>query len=340
MTTSNTPIFIVGTERSGSNLLRLILDSHSRISVPHPPHIFRYFATLEAEYRDLSDRHNLRRLAQDVIKLIEWQIHPWEYIPDPDLIVSLSKPRDLMGVFGAVYEWHKQNAGKDRWGCKSTFMIDHVDRILARFPNAKFIWLIRDPRDVAASSHESVFNPCHPYFTALLWCQQQYVGLDYEQRLPKTNWTRLHYETLIESPEQTLRKLCKFLEENFEPQMLCFWETPAARLSACLSQSWANTASPILRHNAGKYRNVLSEREIRLVEDLVRHPMGKLGYIPEFEPSNFTANWLRLIEFAIGEFFRRCCVEGKSFRHDQNHWRRWRRAWKMTVLRIRYRGLL
>ena len=48
------PLFIIGTERSGSNLLRVILDAHSRISVPHPPHIMRYFSPLVARYGDLA----------------------------------------------------------------------------------------------------------------------------------------------------------------------------------------------------------------------------------------------------------------------------------------------
>jgi hypothetical protein len=339
MIMSNSPIFIVGTERSGSNLLRLLLDSHSQISIPHPPHILRYFAPLEAGYGDLSDRNNLRRLAQDVIRLLEVHIHPWESLPDPDLIVSMAKPMDLFGIFVAIYEWHQQEAGKARWGCKSTFMIDHVNRVLARFPDAKFIWLVRDPRDVAASSRESVFNPCHPYLTATLWCEQQRIGLDYEELLPKANWSRLLYEDLIAEPEQTLRELCGFLGENFEPQMLRFFETPEAKRSASLSQSWANTASPVQRDKAGKYRKTLNEREIRLVEDAAGEVMAQLGYKLDFEPSGFAASQPSPVELAIGEFVGRCRVEWKSLRRDRNHWQRWRRDWEMALLGVRYGGL-
>ena len=57
----------MGTERSGSNLLRLILNAHSRIAVPHPPHVLRYFAPLEAGYGDLSRRGNRARLVDDVL---------------------------------------------------------------------------------------------------------------------------------------------------------------------------------------------------------------------------------------------------------------------------------
>ena len=337
MTTSNAPIFIVGTERSGSNLLRLLLDSHSRISIPHPPHIMRYFAPLEAGYGDLSDRRNLQRLTQDVLRLIERQIHPWESLPDPDLIVSSAKPKDLFGIFVAIYDWHQQESGKARWGCKSTFMIHHVDRILDRFPDAKFIWLIRDPRDVAASSRESVFNPCHPYLTAKLWCEQQRIGLEQEERLPKTNWIRLYYEDLTAEPEQKLQELCEFLEEDFESDMLRYWEKPAAKLSASLSQSWANTASPVLRNRAGNYRKKLSETDIRLVEEAAGETMSQLGYRLDFELSGTRANQPNSMTLAIAEFLGRCRIEWKSLREDQNHWRRWRREWEMALLSARYR---
>ena len=50
------PLFIIGTERSGSNLLRLILDAHPGITVPHPPHVMNYFAALEGRYGDLQQR--------------------------------------------------------------------------------------------------------------------------------------------------------------------------------------------------------------------------------------------------------------------------------------------
>jgi len=336
MTTSDAPIFIVGTERSGSNLLRLILDSHSQISIPHPPHILRYFAPLEAGYGDLSDRRNLRRLAQDVLRLLECHIHPWESLPDLDAIASSAQPMDLFGIFVAIYEWQQQEVGKARWGCKSTFMIHHVDRILARFPNAKFIWLIRDPRDVAASSRESVFNPCHPYLTASLWCEQQRIGLEREVYLPKANWMRLHYEDLVEAPEETVRGICRFIGENFEPQMLRFSETPAAKLSASLSKSWANTASPVLRNRTGNYRKKLTEGEIRLVEDVAGELMVPLGYRFDFEPSDLAVRRPNQVELAIGEFLGRCRVEWKSLRQDRNHWQRWRRDWEMAVLSVHY----
>ena len=68
------PIFIAGTERSGSNLLRLILNSHSEIAVPHPPHVVRYFAPLEVAYGDLADDQNFADFVRDITRLVPWHI--------------------------------------------------------------------------------------------------------------------------------------------------------------------------------------------------------------------------------------------------------------------------
>ena len=87
---SSVPLFIVGTERSGSNLLRVILNSHPNIVIPHPPHIMRYFAPLEARYGDLSDPRNFRRLVDDVLTLVKAHIHPWPWVPKADDIIRRS----------------------------------------------------------------------------------------------------------------------------------------------------------------------------------------------------------------------------------------------------------
>ena len=185
------PLFILGTERSGSNLLRLILDSHPRIVIPHPPHVMRYFTPLVERYGDLADAARFRRLVDDVLTLVRAHIHPWPWVPDAEDLVRRArvvpggdKP-DLFSVYAALHEAvrdHQLGPDGGRWGCKSTFMIDHVDRIVAEWPGARLLWLYRDPRDVAASSRQSVFSAFHPWMTARLWDRQQRQGLELEAR--------------------------------------------------------------------------------------------------------------------------------------------------------------
>jgi len=331
------PIYIIGTERSGSNLLRVILNVHSRIDIPHPPHIMRYFHPLAPGYDDLTDPASLGHLTDDVMRLIDTHIYPWDVEIDRERVVAEARPKTLLGVFAAIQEQHLEASGKARWGCKSTFMVHHVDDALERDPGARFIWLVRDPRDVAVSSRKSVFSPFHPMHTAQLWTDQQAQALALEARLGN-NLLRLRYEDLLAEPEARIREVCTFLEEDFEPGMLEYDQTPAARKGAVLSESWQNTGRPLLKNNAGKYKTALTSGELASVEATAGAMMDTLGYPRELDPQPvLPSSWDRTC-YATQGLWWRLGVEMRSLSHDENHWRRWRRAGLMFWLGIRRGG--
>ncbi len=256
----NRPIFIIGTERSGSNLLRLILNSHSSISNPHPPHVMRYFTPLVSHYGNLQIDENLNRLARDVAYLINHHIYPWPFTVHANTLALQARERSVFGLCAAAYEQYRDFHGKARWGNKSTFLIDNTDAIFHLYPQAQLIWLVRDPRDVAASSVTSVFNPFHPYYTAQLWNSQQQRGMQLIESVPKDALFLLRYEGLIQSPEKSIGELCAFLDEKFEPEMLQYFTKEEVLLSASLSQSWQNTSNDILHDNAGTICRLHSSR--------------------------------------------------------------------------------
>lgn len=329
---STAPFFIIGSERSGSNLLRLILNAHPALCVPHPPHILKYFAPLAESYGDLADPVRLARLVADVRGLIAAHIHPWEMLPSEAELVG-AKPRSLVALFLAVYDAHCRWAGKRRWGCKSTFVIDHLDEVLAVCPEARFLWLVRDPRDVAASSRRSLFSPFHPWFTARLWQRQQYEGLRGMVVYPK-NFLLLRYEELLADPEATVRQLCAFLGEEFDPAMLEYHRSAAARQSSELSACWRNTGLPIQANNRERYRQELSPAEIALVESECGRLLDYFGY-PLAGISNPAApGGLRRLGFRLQDSYWRLRVEFRAWRHDRNYRLHWRRRFFLLRLRL------
>lgn len=339
---SSAPLFIIGTERSGSNLLRLILNAHSAIAVPHPPHILKYFSPLEASYPELSRPEHLRKLVDDVLGLLKVHIYPWEMRPDPEKISATASPPNLLGIFFSIYDAYLAHSGKRRWGCKSTFMVHHIARVLHSCPQAKFILLVRDPRDVAVSSRKSLFSPFHPYFTAWLWRQQQLEGLHFHDTSGAGTCLLVKYEDLIEKPETTVRHICTFIEEQYEPAMLHFYQTRSAQKSAALSESWHNTGSPIQPTNQKKYRSGLRPAEVRLVERITGDLMKRLGYpltqtlsppankACEAEPAAATLflYWLQNLYWTVK-------VEIRALHHDKNYGLFWRRRLFLTRLRLR-----
>jgi len=337
---SGRPIFIIGTARSGSNLLRLVLNAHSAIAIPHPPHIMRYFAPLERGYGDLYDARRFEALVDDVLWLLRVHIHPWELPIDKQRVLERARPRDVFGVQCALYDQLLQAAGKRRWGCKSTFMVHHVDRALQRDPEASFVLLVRDPRDVAASSRRSVFSPCHPWPTARLWQEQQQLGLALLGRLGPERVHLLRYEDLLADPQGSVEALCGFLGEAYEAEMLAFHRGDEARRSASLSESWQNTARPVIAGNSGKYRSELSPAEVRLVESITGRFMRRLDYPLEFPEATQAAQLpsdTTLLSYRAHDLAGRAKVEWRSLRRDANHWRRWSRDATMEYLALRDR---
>ena len=333
---STAPLFIIGTERSGSNLLRVILNAHSRIAVPHPPHVMHWFGDLVPRYGDLERDPNFRGLIEDVLGFLDGHIYPWDVEITADQVLAQASPRSLYGVTAALYDRFLEHAGKARWGCKSTFMVHHVDTVLAAHPGARFLWLVRDPRDVAASSRKSVFSPFHPVHTTRLWLEQQREALALEARLPAKSLLRLRYEDLLADPEGRLRQVCAFLDEPFESAMLDFAGTPAAQRGAALSESWANTARPVQSHNHGKYRKSLTPAEIAQVEALARPVMEVLDYpLEDPEAGPLKTGPVREVLWRAMNTWWHAKVEWRSLRNDSNHWRRWGRRLRMVAIRLR-----
>jgi hypothetical protein len=335
---SDDPIFIIGTERSGSNLLRLILNAHSRIAVPHPPHIVRYFAPLEKYYlRARPPEESFARLVDDIVRFVDRHIHPWNMALDRAQILATADPRDVIGVFAAIYEQYRAHTGKARWGCKSTFLIDYTDRILARFPNAKLILLVRDPRDVAVSSRESVFNPFHPYVTAQLWARQQQRGLTLLRSLSPQTIRRVRYEDVLADPLGAVENLCEFLDEPFEEGMLRYYDTADAQRTASLCASWRNASQRILSENTAKFHQQLGPSEIAAVEQVAGEVMVEFGYglsRPSVAAARTYADGLQWRLLGLWWFLK---TEGRSLIADENHWRRWRRTLGLSALKVRLR---
>jgi hypothetical protein len=331
------PFFIIGTERSGSNLLRLILDAHSRLTVPHPPHLVRYFAPLVSRYGDLSDERAFRRLVHDVLRLLDTHIFPWDVRIDAERLVRDASPRDLLGIYVALYEQFRAARGKARWGCKSTFMIDWVGPLLERLPDAQFLFLVRDPRDVAVSSRASVFSTFHPYRTALLWREQQSTGLGWLERLPARSIQLVRYEDLVAEPERVVRDICAFLGESFEPAMLQFFTGEEARRGAELSESWRRTAEPIGASSVRRFAAELGRRELALVESVAGETMRRLGYetlLPAEELARVEVGAIERLRIALAEVALEARVELRSLARDSNALRRWRRGLLLARLRL------
>ena len=134
--------------------------------------------------------------------------------------------RTYEDVFFTVMSYFTKRNGKLRWVEKTPAHIFSVNQILSEFPDAVFVELVRDPRDVMSSikimEKKGMWGGrirYNPFFATLSFKLFNLAGVSAKKKYP-SKIIRIRYEDLIEKPEQTIREVCRFLGQTFESAML------------------------------------------------------------------------------------------------------------------------
>jgi hypothetical protein len=277
-------IFLLSSERSGSNLVRRILNRSAEISGPPPPHLLHSFGQWWPMIDLNSD--NREKISKHAISLLYDNLSPWEHEVKADqLRVHLDEHGwDFERVCDYCYSEFARCENKQGYMVKDNFAFKYAFQTALRFPDAKFIYLVRDPRDFALSYKKAPGGPKVAWVASKQWVSEQKACLQFHQAMPE----RCHivrYEDLVENSEPTVQNLFGFLGIVYNPEVLR--PDKAANSEASASQYWENLSKPILSGNTKKYLQELGKTEIQSIEN-VCHPIMRLhGYTPE--NSNFTA---------------------------------------------------
>lgn len=273
------PIFMVGEQRSGSNLLRVMLDQSTAIAAPHPPHILQRMMPMMPYYGSLTDTATFRLLIDDVCRLVERNPVPWENITtfDRDDVLQRCQARSLVAVYGAVMDIYAEAQGKHKWLCKTMTNIKYAKELDAYFGNTKYIYLYRDGRDVALSFTKAVIGDKHPHVIAEKWADLQRTCLRYRTAHPERMFS-LCYEELTADPETVLRRLCRFLDMPYTDAMLSGHTSAEATRTAQSSSLWENLTKPVIRDNSKKFLKGLSAEDGEIIESVAGDCLDALGY--------------------------------------------------------------
>ncbi len=278
-------IFMIGTQRSGSNLLRLMLNELPHMAAPHPPHILQRMMPLVANYGDLEKRENFSRLVEDVCRLVELNPVPWEGVTlDRKDILRRCRRHTLMAVYEAVYDVMAKAWKAETWCCKSMANIQFLPQIEAHFRSPRYIYLYRDGRDVACSFRKAVVGEKHFYHIAKEWADAQRLALTMRERIGAGRFFSISYESLTSEPELTMRQLCKFLGVRFSKSMLDFYKSDEAKRAAGSSELWGNVVKPIMTDNTRKFLKEASVEDVRIFESVAADVLDNLGYERVYAP--------------------------------------------------------
>lgn len=219
MPTGERPIFIVGVHRSGTTLLRFMLSSSPRIYIPpESDFIPRFFG--RNPRGELSDERVTRLLGiifgrYRLVK--EWQGDP----PQAREFIAAMPGRTPAAFFDTLYRLYAAQHGAVRWGDKTPIYASYVDLIHEMFPQAQFVHIVRDGRDVALSMLDKWGDELHidVCFAARNWVRRIRQAQASGARLGPDLFYELRYENLVADPEAELRPLCDFLGEPYLPEM-------------------------------------------------------------------------------------------------------------------------
>ncbi len=273
------PIFMIGTQRSGSNLLRLMLNQLTEIAAPHPPHILQRMMPLMQGYGDISDPEIFSRLVDDVCRLVEANPVPWEGVAlNRSDVASRCREKSIIAVYGAVYDLYAEAKGAEAWCCKSLANVNYLPQIEAYFKKPRYIYLYRDGRDVALSFRKAVVGEKHFYNIAKEWAKAQELALKHRDKIGHDLFLNVQYENLIAKPEKSAQEICSFLGLQYRPAMLDYHKSEEAKRTASSSELWGNVTAPVMKNNTQKFLREASKEDIRLFESVAGHVLDALGY--------------------------------------------------------------
>ena len=268
MSRSDPPFFIVGSARSGTTFLRLTLNAHPHIAVPPESR----FVTELHKGRDEVDVQEFLRELQAHKRFAAWELpidavrrelHGTERVP-------------YRTAIRATYNAYASHHGKQRWGDKTPRYVLGIPELALMFPDARFIHLIRDGRDVALSYADVPFGPKNVAKAAKIWSTRVAAGMRDGRSLEKGRYLEVMYADLVEDNEDTIRDICSFIGVDFDPVMLDPEATSKGALARAERYNPHVGEQPIRR--VRNWQNDMSDAQVEIFEAVAGDVLSELGF--------------------------------------------------------------
>jgi hypothetical protein len=270
------PVFIGGVERSGTSLLYALLASHPNLAMTRRTNLWPYFYN---QYGDLNQPENVERLFKVMRRYRRLHVINLDF----DLLFQefCQGERSYIRLFTLLWEQVARTRGKPRWGDKSLNTERYADLIFASYPGARLLHIVRDPRDRYASALKrwKKIRGGAGSGTAM-WLASVAMAERNLERYPD-QYMVVRYESLAEDPENTLKKVCAFIDEEYTPAMLSMKGAEAFRDTGGNSSFEPHETGRISSRSIGRFRKALPQRAIAFMQAVAGREMNTYGYAPE-----------------------------------------------------------
>jgi hypothetical protein len=270
--------FVVGTGRCGTTLLRVMLDAHPLLAIPPETKFFCDAALGAKQLQDSSCA---------VLAAVTGSRNWDKFRVDEETLaeqIAAIQPFDTGEALRTFYRLYAERFDKPRWGDKTPGYLAWMQRIQALLPEAHFIHLVRDGRDVALSvlrlmdRSSSGRRPTVEH-GAQWWVDQLKRGR--RQAAGIKHYLEIRYEDLVTEPELTLQHVCEFIDLPWDPVMLRSHEGASQRLAADGEKipELRRLSRPPNTDRVGRWREEMTAEELARVERIAGPLLQKHGYI-------------------------------------------------------------
>jgi len=289
-------LFVSGPPRAGTTLLELVLSSHPDITItPETLFIQQIFNKRPNAHQILTkeEAHRVLQLIKSDSKLNSWEslnvdtfIERFEHkdFTLAELAYNLFKVYAELSNGGSIYIGNKKGFYAEGYG---QYMKSHV------FPDAKFIFIVRDPRDVVRSIIQNLATKSIINATSILYERDQFIN-EVKVKFPEDTCI-IRYEDLVINPVKVCNEMCSFLNLPFHDDMLHYYlkNQDGEKLVGITKDIHQNTNS---NFNPGlidqwKRQETFSKDELLLIESITSGYMERYGY------SHYTSKWNRLLNW-------------------------------------------
>lgn len=292
--------FVVGMNRSGTTLLRMMLDAHPDLTMPPETHFVPELIDVGAQGRATPEA-----FLEVITKQREWGDFGLteEQLLEAFRAIEPLNPGDALRAFYGAYA---ARVGKPRCGEKTPIYVKSIRKISEALPEARFVHVIRDGRDVALSIRDRAVKE-HPIdVIAERWVRR--IGQARRQSKHVAHYKEVRYEQLILETAPTLREICEFFELPWDDAVLDYHRRSAERLEEMkreLPADGRRTTLSVERRMAtharttekpdpsrvSRWREQMSREDRRLFESIAGELLEELGYAtgdgPGTEPRDF-----------------------------------------------------
>lgn len=270
------PLFVIGSGRSGNTLVRRVLMASGQIYIPPETYVLGELIEIWPRTALLPWRERVWLFCAYFEKHLHWPTFELSNLDEFAAEAQSLKPQRLRPLLNAFFFYLARKNGSDakRWGDKTPWNTHYLSSIGQVFPHARYLWLVRDGRDVALSYQKAGLMPSFEQ-AARRWCRANAACARFARWSP--NVLQMRYEDLVRDPDVAFARVFDWAGLDFDPAML---STKVAAMGDVEQLGHhAAVKDRISTSSIGKWKDAVSDADLARAPEGFSQWLQKLGYV-------------------------------------------------------------